>query len=87
MNTKKDNKEYVYSFMRHCLSDDEALAWGIPTKESYYLKKLGWDNDSDETEAFYTALYILLRLRQGKKIKVTRMFNGYGYDKVEYIDV
>lgn len=54
----------VFSFARHCMTDDEFLCGGIPTKESYYLKKLGWTEDSPETNEFYTAMCNLAALQR-----------------------
>ena len=47
-------RDLVYKFVRHCMTDDEFRCGGIPTRESYYLKKLGWDEAT--TNKFYEAM-------------------------------
>lgn len=56
----------VKNFASHCLQDSEFLAGGIPTKEDFYCKKLGWDKDSEELSKFYEAMYILSSLESRK---------------------
>ena len=56
-------KKTVYNFAKHCLNDPEWNAGGMPTKEEYYLKKLGWTTESDELEIFYNALRKIWRLQ------------------------
>lgn len=59
------NKD-LKAFIRHCLQDDEFLCGGIPTKESYYFKKLGWEQDSAEADTFYKAMVALYYLGRGE---------------------
>lgn len=47
-------RDLVYKFVKHCIADDEFGCGGIPTKESYYLKKLGWDEAT--INKFYEAM-------------------------------
>ena len=47
-------RDLVYKFVKHCIADDEFGCGGIPTKESYYLKKLGWDEAT--INKFYDAM-------------------------------
>ena len=47
-------RNLVYKFARHCMTDDEFECGGIPTRESYYLKKLGWDEAT--INKFYEAM-------------------------------
>lgn len=44
----------VYKFVKHCMADEEFGCGGIPTKETYYLKKLGWSEA--EIHKFYEAM-------------------------------
>lgn len=47
----------VYNFVKHCMADEEFGCGGIPTKESYYLKKLDWSGE--EINKFYDAIWTL----------------------------
>ena len=44
----------IISFAKHCLSDPEWLAGGIPAKEKYYFWKLDWT--PEDASEFYKAL-------------------------------
>lgn len=57
----------VYNFAKHCLGDAEWNAGGIPSKEKYYLRKLGWTEDSNELKDFYNALRIIWYLQMHSK--------------------
>ena len=57
----------ILNFVKHCLTDDEFLSGGIPTKEKYYLKKLGWTEDCKECSQFYNAMYILYQLNRKRQ--------------------
>ena len=52
----------VWNFAKHCMSDSEFLCGGIPTKEKYYLKKLGWKADDENCCKFYEAMCALANL-------------------------
>ncbi len=52
----------VWNFAKHCMSDPEFLYGGIPTKEKYYLKKLGWKEGDENCCRFYEAMYALANL-------------------------
>lgn len=52
------------------MTDSEFNCGGIPTKEDYYLKKLGWDVDSEELHKFYDAMWTIKCLNdEGRKAK------------------
>lgn len=56
----------VYAFAKHCMEDDEFNRGGLPAKEAYYLKKLGWNRESDELAEFYKALTTIQIIQEGK---------------------
>lgn len=62
----------VYAFVRHCLIDPEFNAGGIPTKEKEYLKKLHWNENSEELHEFYDAMCTLAMLNSKQK-RIDRM--------------
>ena len=58
----------ILNFVKHCLTDNEFMdAGGIPTKEKFYLKKLGWEIGSEELSRFYDAVYALRELIKGRR--------------------
>lgn len=73
----------VYNFVKHCLTDDEFDCGGIPTKEKYYLKKLGWTPNDEITNRFYNAMYELKKIQdeqreiEGKRSVMRFDFSGY----------
>ena len=57
MNMKKD----LRPFIKHCMTDEEFwLAGGIPTKEKYYVDKLGLTEE--QLSVFYEAMVGLQQL-------------------------
>lgn len=57
----------VFNFAKHCFTDSEFMdSGGIPTKEKLYLKKLGWEVESEELSRFYDAVFTLRDLMKGR---------------------
>ena len=54
----------VWNFAKHCMVDSEFLRGGIPTKEEYYLKKLGWKAGDENCNRFYEAMIALWKLNK-----------------------
>lgn len=61
--------DLVYGYFRHCMQDVEANAGGIPTKEQYWLKRLGWEEDGEEENEFFKAFFTIWRLNKENKEK------------------
>ena len=59
----------VWNFAKHCMSDPEFLRGGIPTKEKYYLNKLGWKEGDENCRKFYEAMITLDNLKAIKNDK------------------
>ena len=54
-------KKDLRNFIKHCMTDDEFwLAGGIPTKEKYYINKLGLTEE--QLNVFYDAMVGLQQL-------------------------
>lgn len=62
----------VYGFFRHCMQDGEANSGGIPSRETHWMKRLGWTLDSPELEAFYQAWDIIYGLNKGGRFEVIK---------------
>lgn len=69
--------DYVSGFIKHCLADEEVRMGGIPTKEKYYFKKLGWKENDEVVERFYNAISELLKIRYDEEEKQKRKAKMY----------